>query len=81
MDLYEISDQIVELLRKRGRLAYRALKLQFHLDEEQLDALKEELLFAHPEISEEAGRGLVWGSHEAATVAPPRLQEDRKSVV
>ena len=39
MDLYEISDQVVALLRQRGRLAYRALKLQFQLDEEQLEAL------------------------------------------
>ena len=32
------------LLRQRGRVTYRALKLQFQLDDEQLDALKEELI-------------------------------------
>jgi hypothetical protein len=44
MDLYAIIDQIAALLRQRGRLAYRALQLQFHLDEEQLAAVKEELI-------------------------------------
>ncbi|MBI3797632.1 MAG: AAA family ATPase, partial [Deltaproteobacteria bacterium] len=71
MDLYDLSDQIVALLQKRGRLAYRALKLQFQLDEEQLTALKEELLFAHPQITEEEGRGLVW--REGTTVARAQL--------
>jgi len=61
MDLYDISDQVVALLQKRGRLAYRALKLQFHLDDEQVEALKEDLLFAHPQVKDEGGRGLVWG--------------------
>ncbi|MBI3797554.1 MAG: hypothetical protein HY268_11395, partial [Deltaproteobacteria bacterium] len=71
MDLYDLSDQVVALLQKRGRLAYRALKLQFQLDEEQLAALKEELLFAHPQITEEEGRGLVW--REGTTVASAQL--------
>lgn len=89
MDLYEISDQVVELLRQRGRLAYRALKLQFQLGEEQLEALKEELLFAHPEIADEAGRGLGWigeqrlassqfsvvSSHPPSSYTPPHLAE------
>src|SRR5262249_25129031 len=33
---------------------------QFQLDDEYLADLKAELLFAHPEIVEEEGRGLVW---------------------
>ena len=32
MDLYTIIDQIASLLQQRGRLAYRALQLQFHLN-------------------------------------------------
>jgi predicted ATPase/class 3 adenylate cyclase len=89
MDLYALSDQVVMLLQQRGRLAYRALKLQFHLDDEQLEALKEELLFAHPEIAEEGGRGLVWTlaatptalpssaspSHSPVNYTPPHLAE------
>ena len=44
MDFLAVADQVIELLRSRGRVSYRALKVQFHLDDEQLDALKEELL-------------------------------------
>src|SRR5215208_5102607 len=70
MDLYEISDQVVELLRKRRRLAYRALKVQFQLDEEQLELLKDELLFAHPQIVEEEGRGFVWREQAKGSAVP-----------
>jgi hypothetical protein len=45
MDFYAVLDQVLALLRQRGRVSYRALKVQFHLDDEQLDALKEELLY------------------------------------
>ena len=60
MKFSEIIDQAGELLRRTGRLTYRSLKLEFDLDDKRLDVLKEELLFAHPEISEADGRGLVW---------------------
>ena len=60
MKLSEIIDQASELLRPKGCLTYRSLKLEFDLDDERRDVLKEELLFAHPEISEADGRGLVW---------------------
>ena len=39
MDFYAVLDQVLELLRHRGRVSYRALKLQFHLDDEHLEAL------------------------------------------
>ena len=29
MEFYAVLDQVVELLRQRGRVTYRALKLQF----------------------------------------------------
>jgi hypothetical protein len=40
MDFYTVLDQTVDLLRQRGRVTYRALKLQFQLDDDQLEALK-----------------------------------------
>jgi class 3 adenylate cyclase len=71
MDFYAILDQVIALLRQRQRVTYRALKLQFHLEDEALDALKEELLYAHPQVQEDAGRGLRWtGSTDPATSAP-----------
>jgi class 3 adenylate cyclase len=60
MDFYALLDQVVELLRYRQRVTYRALKLQFNLSDEALEALKDELLYAHPQVRDEAGRGLVW---------------------
>jgi hypothetical protein len=35
--------QIVDLLKRQGRVSYRALKMRFNLDDEYLDVLKEEL--------------------------------------
>jgi class 3 adenylate cyclase len=58
MDFYAVLDQAVALLQQRGRVTYRALKLQFQLDDDQLEALKDELLYAHPDMVDDAGRGL-----------------------
>jgi len=69
MDLYAILDQVVDLLHQRQRVTYRALKVQFQLDDEVLEALKGELLYAHPEIRDDAGHGLVWTS---APLTPPQ---------
>jgi hypothetical protein len=70
MDFYEVFDHVLALLRQRGRVSYRALKVQFHLDDEQLDALKEELLYTHQGDIEEDGRGLVWTGGASATPVP-----------
>ena len=43
MTFDEILDQAIEMLQRRGRLAYRTLKRQFDLDDETLEDLKEEL--------------------------------------
>jgi class 3 adenylate cyclase/tetratricopeptide (TPR) repeat protein len=79
MDFYTVLDQAVDLLRQRGRVTYRALKLQFQLDDDQLEAIKDELLYAHPQVVDDAGRGLLWtGGPEAApppAVATPRAQD------
>src|SRR5262249_20013098 len=44
MDFYAVLDQAIDLLRQRGRLTYRVLKLQFQLDNDALEILKEELI-------------------------------------
>src|SRR5439155_19550351 len=68
MDFYAILDQVLDLLRQRQRVTYRALKVQFHLDDEALEALKEELLYAHPQVVDDEGRGLRWTGD---TASPP----------
>jgi class 3 adenylate cyclase len=79
MTFEEILDQALAMLQRRGRVTYRALKLQFKLDDDQLEALKDELLYAHPQVGDDAGRGLLWtGTPVAApppAAAPAPVQE------
>src|SRR5262249_55126455 len=56
--------------QRRGRVTYRALKLQFSLDDDHLEALKDELLYAHPHVVDDEGRGLLWTGDTVATQAP-----------
>ena len=39
MDFVAVVDQVIALLRQRGRLTYPTLKRQFHLDAAALDDL------------------------------------------
>src|SRR5262249_2036874 len=70
MTFEEILDQAIAMLQRRGRVTYQTLRLQFQLDEEYLEALKEVILFAYPQVVDAAGRRLVW-SGEAGALSPP----------
>src|SRR5712692_6268327 len=70
MTFEEILDQVLTMLQRRGRVSYRALTRQFALDEAYLEDLKDAILFAHPEVVDEAGRGLVWIG-DASAIPPP----------
>jgi class 3 adenylate cyclase/tetratricopeptide (TPR) repeat protein len=69
----EMLDQALAMLQRRGRVTYRALKLQFSLDDDHLEALKEELLYAHAHVVDDEGRGLVWtgAAHPTPTSGAP----------
>jgi hypothetical protein len=69
MTFEELLDQVLVMLQRRGRVSYRTLMRQFALDEADLEDLKEAILFAHPQVVDEAGRGLVWLGDAGA--APP----------
>ena len=69
MDFYAILDQVIALLRQRQRVTYRALKVQFQLEDDALEALKEELIEAQHLAADEAGRILIWVG-DAGTTAP-----------
>src|SRR5256885_14736564 len=60
VDFVAVLDQVIALLRQRGRLTYRTLQLQFQLDETQLEVLKDELVYGQCVAVDEAGRVLVW---------------------
>jgi class 3 adenylate cyclase len=59
MTFDEVLTQIIDLLKRQGRVSYSALKRRFDLDDDYLNDLKDELLFAHPVVDED-NRGLVW---------------------
>jgi hypothetical protein len=44
MDFYELLDDMRKLLHQRGRVTYRAVIRQFHLDDDVLDDVKLEAL-------------------------------------
>jgi class 3 adenylate cyclase len=60
MDFYNVFDQVLDLLRQRGRVTYRALKLQFKLDDEALEVVKDELIKAQRVAADENHEVLVW---------------------
>src|SRR5262245_9172353 len=82
MDLYAVLAQVSELLQREGRVSYRALKVQFSLDDDELEALKDELIEAKRLAVDERGRVLVWvgGAHAAEPLttrtAPAALLPD-----
>ena len=69
MTFEEILDQAIAMLQRRGRVTYRMLRLQFQLDEEQLEALKEALIEAERLAVDEEGRVLVWAGPPASPPA------------
>jgi class 3 adenylate cyclase len=79
MEFYAVLDQVVELLRQRGRVTYRALKLQFDLDDNTMETLKEELIDAQRLAVDEQGKVLIWTGH-AASATPPALGQDQERV-
>jgi class 3 adenylate cyclase/energy-coupling factor transporter ATP-binding protein EcfA2 len=60
MTFDEALEQVRELLQSKGRVAYRALKRRFDLDDEYLEDLKAELIDAEQVARDEDGKVLVW---------------------
>ncbi len=71
MEFYALLDQVLELLRQRGRVTYRAVKRQFDLDDALLDDLKAEIIEAQRLAVDEDGNVLVWSGATASAPLPP----------
>jgi class 3 adenylate cyclase/tetratricopeptide (TPR) repeat protein len=71
MDFVAVVDQVIALLRQRGRVAYRTLKRQFQLDDEALEDLKIELIDSQRLATDEQGTVLVWSGAGAVPPAAP----------
>jgi class 3 adenylate cyclase len=80
MTFEEMLDHALAMLQRRGRMTYRALKLQFGLDDDYLEALTDELRYAHPQVVADDGRGLIWTGDIRPTptlVLPPAPDQER----
>jgi len=56
----EILTQVLALLQREGRVAYRVLKRRFALDDEYLEDIKADLIDAKRVAADEDGKVLVW---------------------
>ena len=69
MTFDEILEQVLEMLQRRGRVSYRALKRQFDLDDAYLADLKAEIIDVHRFAMDQDGTILVWTGEPSTTPA------------
>jgi class 3 adenylate cyclase/tetratricopeptide (TPR) repeat protein len=75
MDYDAVLAQVLALLQQEQRVAYRILKRRFQLDDETLEDLKDDLIYAKKLAVDEDGRVLVWtGDTSTASPAPARAE-------
>jgi len=79
MTFEELLDQAIALLQRRGRLTYRALQLQFQLEEAHLETLKDELIYGQRLAVDEAGRVLS-GPAPLRHPSSQRFRQRRRSL-
>ncbi len=60
MDFYEVLEQVLVLLQRHRRVSHRALKLQFQLDDDYFEALREELTEVLQIATDQDSKMLVW---------------------
>ena len=77
MTFDDLLSQILALLQHEKRISYRALKRRFHLADEDLEDLKEELIYAKQWAMDEAGRVLVWIGDPALATPPGGAEQAR----
>src|SRR5262245_49902726 len=65
MTFDEILDRVLEMLQRRGRVSYRALKRQFDLDDAYQEDLKAEIVDVHQVAVDQDDIMLVWTSAPA----------------
>jgi predicted ATPase/class 3 adenylate cyclase len=73
MDYDAIVTEVLTLLQREQRLSYRVLKRRLQLDDDVLEDLKEDLIYAKQLAVDEDGRVLVWtgGTSRAPTTVSP----------
>jgi len=71
MDYDVVLVQVLDLLQREQRLSYRILKRRFALDDNDLEDLKEDLIYAKKLAVDEDGRVLVWMGDADTPPSPP----------
>ena len=69
MTFDEVLAQVLELLQQEKRVSYRALKLRFDINDDYIEGIKDELIYAKKWAVDEDNRVLVWTSNVAGTTA------------
>ena len=82
--------EVLALLQQEQRLSYRVLKRRFQLDDDLLEDLKEDLIYAKQLAVDEDGRVLVWtggtaahchaGASPAVATTAPRPDAERRQL-
>ena len=79
MTFEEVLNQALAMLQRQGRVSYRALKIRFHLDNDYIEALKDEIIKAQQLAADEGGEVLVWTGTAGTTLesTPPPISTDQ----
>ena len=75
MTFDEVLTQVLALLQRDKRVSYRALKRRFDLDDEYIEDLKDELIYAKKLAVDEDNRVLVWVGEAEERTSPPAQPE------
>jgi hypothetical protein len=75
MTFDDMLAQVLDLLQQEKRVSYRALKRRFDLDDDYLEDVKDECIYAKKLAIDEDNRVLVWVGEQATASAPPPVPE------
>ena len=68
MDFVTVVDQVITLMRQRGRVTYRTLQRQFQLAEDALADLLAELHYTCRDEVQEEEQGVLWVGEARSTL-------------
>jgi hypothetical protein len=81
MTFDELFAQVCEALQHEQRISYRALRRRFNLADDDLEDLKDELIYAKKLAIDEENRVVVWvGDKESTPISPPPIEPEREPV-
>src|SRR5262245_27728643 len=73
MTFDDILAQVLALLQREGRVSYRALKLRIDMNDDYIEGIKDELIYAKKLAMDEDNRVLVWTGDQDTFAPPPVL--------